>query len=313
MMPIPIVKALIQGQPPARRLFVPLIFALAAKLENIALSNFVGNPTKIANNLVALYQRLRTDGVICYFDLFILGEALGGRLDWSSGSPTFDRPARETALKMLRQVPGNVKQQGRFPIALEVVRRLQGTLSNGPALVVGLPGPLRVAQQLFGHEILQAIAEEDDDAVDSFESLVGITLSVAQAFCLAGIHMLYFDELDIPLEFLPNWEDMTVALWKTIRFHGALPVLSTPHSLRLEDWTNAPLICMKPVMDKRAKLSEIPFALALPAFEECIPDVSHWFQDRQCMLVVTDGEIPYKLEIQKLEQRVAAMRSLLEN
>ena len=31
------------------------------------------------------------------------------------------------------------------------------------------------------------------------------------------------------------------------------------------------------------------------------------------MLVVTDGEIPYQLEIQKLEQRLAAMRSLLEN
>jgi Uroporphyrinogen decarboxylase (URO-D) len=313
MMPIPIVKALIQGQPSARRLFVPLIFALAAKLENIPLSNFVGNPTKIANNLVALYRRLRTDGVTCYFDLFILAEALGGRLDWSTDPPTFEKPTRETMLKMLQRVPNEIKQHGRLPVALEVVHRLQGTLRNGPVLVVGLPGPLRVAQQLFGQDVLQEIAEEDDDAMDSFESLVGITLSVAQAFCLAGTHMLYFDELDVPPEFLSNWEDMTVALWKTVRFHGALPVLSTPHSLQLEDWTNAPLNCVKPAVDEPRVLSGMPFALALPAFEEPIPDVSRWIQDRQCMLVVTDGEIPYQLEIQKLEQRVAAMRSLLEN
>ncbi len=131
------------------------------------------------------------------------------------------------------------------------MHRLQGTLRNGPALVVGLPGPLRVAQQLFGQEILQEIAEEDDDALGSFESLVEITLFVAQAFCLAGTHVLYFDELDVPLEFLSNWEDMTVALWKTVRFHGALPVLSTPHLLQLGDQANAPLICLKPAADEQ--------------------------------------------------------------
>ena len=313
MMPIPIVKALIQGQPPARRLFVPLIFALAAKLENILLPNFVSNPTKIANSQAALYQRLRPDGVTCYFDLFIIIEALGCRLDWNTDFPTFEKPTRETVLKMLRRVPGEVKKQGRLPVALEVVYRLQGTLRNGPALVVGLPGPLRVAEQLFGQDILQEFADEEDDALDSFESLVEIIISVAQAFCLAGTHLLYFDELDVPLEFLPNWEGMTVALWKTVRFHGALPVLSTPHSLQLEDGTNAPLICMKPKVDEPGVLSGMPFVLALPAFGEPLPDVSRWIQDRQCMLVVTDGEIPYQLEIQKLEQRVAAMRSLLEN
>jgi Uroporphyrinogen decarboxylase (URO-D) len=313
MMPIPIVKALIQGQPPARRLFVPFIFSLAAKLENIPLSNFVGNPTKIANNLVALYGRLRPDGVTCYFDLLIVAEALGCKLDWSTVSPTFERPSRESALKMLRQVPGNVTQQGRFPVALEVVHRLQGTLRNGPVLLVGLPGPLCVAQQLFGQDILQELADEDDDALESFESLVEIIISVAQVCCLAGTNLLYFDELDIPLEFLSNWVDMTVALWKTVRFHGALPVLSTPHSLQFEDWTNAPLICMKPAVDEPGVLSGMPFVLALPAFGEPLPDVSRWIRDRQCMLVVTDGEVPYQLEIQKLEQRVAAMRSLLEN
>jgi len=311
MMPVPIVKALIQGNPPVRRLFVPLIFSLAAKLEDIPLSTFVSNPTKIANSLFALYQRLHPDGVTCYFDLFMLVEALGGSLDWSEDSPTFVRPTRETALKMLRQVPGEKKQSGRLPVALEVVRRLQGTLRNGPALVVGLPGPIRVAQQLFGQDFLQELVEEEDVALDSFESLVEITISVAQAFCLAGVHLLYFDELDVPIELVSNWEDMLVALWKTVRFHGALPVLSTPHPLQWEDRANAPMICMKPEVDEQQALSEAPFALALPAWGEPFPDVSPWMQASQCALMVTDGEIPYQLEIQKLEQLVTAMRSLL--
>lgn len=310
MMPVQVVKALIQGKPPERRLFVPFIFSLAAKLEDIPLSTFVSNPTKIANSLVALYQRLHPDGVTCYFDLFMLAEALGGSLDWSAASPQFEKPARETALKMLRQVPDDIKQSGRLPVALEVVRRLQGTLRNGPALVVGLPGPLRVAQQLFGQDYLQELVEEDV-ALDSFESLVEITISVSQAFCLAGVHLLYFDELDVPIEFVSNWEDMMVALWKTVRFHGALPVLATPHALQWEERANAPMMCMKPEVDEQQALSEAPFALTLPALGEPFPDVSRWMQARQCALVVTDGEIPYQLEIQKLEQLVTTMRSLL--
>jgi|GEM_PF-1700868 len=311
MMPVPVVKALIQRQHPARRLFVPLIFALAAKLENMPLQKFVSNPTKIANSLVALYQRLRPDGVTCYFDLFIIAEALGCRLDWSTGSPGLERPSRETALRMLRQVPGEIKQHGRFPVALEVVHRLQGTLRNGPALVVGLPGPLRVAQQIFGQNILQEITEEEDDALDSFESLVEIILSVVQAFCLAGTQLLYFDELDVPPEFMSSWEDMMIALWKTARFHGALPVLSTPHSAHLQDWANAPLICMKPAVDESGARTEESFALALPASGELPADVSRWIQNRRCAMVMTDGEIPYQLDIQKLEQLLTAMRSFV--
>jgi len=312
MMPISIVKTLIQGQPPARRLFVPLIFTLAAKLEDVPLSNFVVNPTKIANSLAAIHQRLRLDGVTCYYDLFLVAEALGCQLNLSTSPPALERPTRETALKMLQQ-RGDVKQRGRLPVALEVVHRLRGTLRNSPALVIGLPGPLRIAQQLFGQDVLRELAAGDDDALDSFETLVEITLSVAQAFCLAGTHLLYFDELDVPVEFLAIWQETMVAVWKTVRFHGALPVLSTPQPLQFEDPANAPLLCLKPVPGDQAPLSGMPFALALPAMGETFPDISRWLRAKECALMTTDGEIPYQLEIQKLQQHVAAMRSLFES
>src|SRR5262249_17776028 len=156
------------------------------------------------NSLVAIYQRLRPDGVTCYFDLFLIVEALGCRLDWSTSPPTFGRPSREAVLNMLQQTPSEVKQHGRLPAALDVVHRVQGTLRTGPALVVGLPGPLLMAQQLFGQDVLRELVEKEEDTLDGFETLVEITLSIAQAFCLAGTHLLYFDELAVPVEFLPD-------------------------------------------------------------------------------------------------------------
>ena len=76
MMPVPIVKALIQGKPPLRRLFVPLIFSLAAKLEVIPLSTFVSNPTKISKNLVALYQRQRNAYIVVVAMMAICGRII---------------------------------------------------------------------------------------------------------------------------------------------------------------------------------------------------------------------------------------------
>lgn len=291
---------------------MPLIFALAAKLEGVPLASFVVNPTKIANSLVALYQRLRLDGITCYFDLLLIAEALGCRQDWQEDLPALERPSRDAALKMLRLPPNEVKQRGRLPIALEVVHRLQATLRSGPALVVGLPGPLRVAQQFFGQDVWRDPTFKED-RLDSLETVVEIMLSVTQAFCLAGADLLYFDEPDVTAEFFPDWESATVALWKTVRFHGALPVLSTPQPLQFEDQSSGPLLCLKAAQDEQEPLPEGPFALALPALGEVLPDVSRWMRVDQCALVTTDGEIPYQLEIQKLEQRVAALRSLLKS
>jgi hypothetical protein len=67
------------------------------------------------------------------------------------------------------------------------------------------------------------------------------------------------------------------------------------------------------VQDEQERLPEMPFAFALPTVGEIFPDVSRWLRAKQCALVTTDGEIPYRLKIQKLQQHVAAMRSLLES
>jgi hypothetical protein len=120
---------------------------------------------------------------------------------------------------------------------------------------------------------------------------------------------LYFDELDVPVEFLPDWESAMVAVWKTVRFHDALPVLSTPQALKLEDLANAPLLCLKPVPGEQVSFPEMSFALALPVVGETFPDVLRWMRAKQCALVTTYGEFPYQMEIQKLQQHVAAMRS----
>src|SRR5438309_7397759 len=73
-------KGLLSGIVPSRPLFLPIVFSLGAKVENVPLGTFLGNPTKISSALRQMRTHLRSDGVACYFDPYLEVEALGATL-----------------------------------------------------------------------------------------------------------------------------------------------------------------------------------------------------------------------------------------
>lgn len=300
-----------RGQPPARRLFIPLIFTLAAKLEDIALPTFLTNPTKIANALTAIHYRLHTDGVVGYYDLTLVAEALGCRLDWHTVPPGIAAPRAVEIMGNMQLSPYELKNRGRIPVALDVVRRLHMTLRDESALLVGLPGPLRLAQQLFGNDFAGRFAAGDSDTGDIFDTLTEMILHLSQAFCLAGTHLVLVDEAAIPASVLRRWESAMVPLWNAIRFHEALPVLRTDTVIQARDLAEGPLLCQKPGQRNESPLLEHSFALALPIAEALPVDITRWVSANNCVLITTDGEIPYQMEIQNLQRVIAEMRSIL--
>ncbi len=310
-MPRSIIRNLIRGQPPTRQLFIPLIFTLAAKLDGIPLPTFLTNPTKIANALTAIHHRLHTDGVVGYFDLTLVAEALGCQLDWHSVPPVIAVPQAEAILKKMQLNPHELKERGRIPVALEVVQRLHMTLRDGPALLVGLPGPLRLAQQLFGKDFAGRLNTGDGEAEDILDTLTEMILYLSQAFCLVGTHLLVIDEEVVPAAVMQQWESAMVALWNAIRFHGALPILCADSSIQFRDLAGALLICLAPQSGNESPVPDRPFALALPTVEAQPLDITRWISSNHCVLITTDGEIPYQTEIQNLQQRITAMRSIL--
>src|ERR1700692_2493219 len=89
-----ILKDLVHGGAPSRPLFVPIVFALGSRIENLSLRAFLANPTRISNSLRQTRPHLRSDGVSCYFDPLLEAEALGGTLEWRSDNepPTLRWP-----------------------------------------------------------------------------------------------------------------------------------------------------------------------------------------------------------------------------
>ena len=310
-MPRSIIRALIRGQPAARPLFLPVIFTLAARLEDIPLPTFVRNPTKIANALTAIHRRLKTDGMTGYFDLSLVAEALGCELDWNATPPAIIAPQRETLLTNIQLSPQELNNRGRIPVALEVIQRLTITLRNGPALLAALPGPLRLASQLFGQDFVARLSHDKSEAVDIFEMLTELLHHLAQAFCLVETHILLIDEEMVPDPLWEQWESAMVASWNAMRFHGTLPVLRLRSATHTRSIAGTPLICLVPPFDDPSPVPQQPFAVALPATQAPLKDCTRWTTAKSCVLVMTDGEIPYSSEIHDLQHTITALRSTL--
>ena len=215
-------KGLLQGISPERPLFLPIIFALGAKIENTPLPAYLTNPTKISSAQRQIRARVHSDGVSCYFDPNLEAEALGATIEW----PTNDAPPKLHWPQNLRS-PEEAAKHPRVAVAAEVIHRLKSLLRDEPLLLAGVSGPFTLAthlQQSAGRESIRS-----DDLPDSAVELAAATITqVATKLVEAGANVIFISE-----EILPTLTPQTAEVWAStlapainiIRFYQALPLL----------------------------------------------------------------------------------------
>ena len=224
------VRGLLQSIAPARPLFLPIVFSLGARIENISLRNFLTNPTKISNALRQIRTHLRSDGVTCYFDPYLEAEALGGVLDWESDarhpSLRWPQPSHDGELPEGLCAPDEAAKRGRVPIAIEVIRRLKPLVRDDFLLVAGVTGPLTLAAQLA--QINTSESARKQSPPDSALSLAAdVTPVVARALVEAGANVILIREELLPssADARADWASRLAPTINIIRFYEALPVL----------------------------------------------------------------------------------------
>ena len=229
--PRQILRDLLHGIAPARPLFVPIVFALGARVENLPLRVFVANPTKISNALRQIRGPARTDGVSCYFDPLLEAEALGGTLEWDSEGQRarlrWPAASERGQLPAGLASPEDMLKRGRIPVALDVIRRLKALLREESLLMAGVSGPFTLAAQLTGLLGRAAVTREDlsDSALDVATAAV---MRVSKAFAEAGANLVFLREEILPsprAETSEEWASMLTPIFNIIRFYEALPVL----------------------------------------------------------------------------------------
>ena len=223
-------RDLLQGIAPPRPLFLPIVFSLGARIENLPLRSFLSNPTKITNALRQISGRLPADGITCYFDPYLEVEALGADLRWQSDGqlPTvcWPAPARKGELPQSLRSPEAAVKAGRIGIPAEVIRRLTSLVRDDALLMAGVSGPFTLAASF-----LQIVEQEwvDNGVSSSALDLAAAMLTqTSSLFVEAGAQVILIHEGVLPPlsdESADDWANRLSPVFNIIRFYGALPVL----------------------------------------------------------------------------------------
>jgi hypothetical protein len=227
-------KGLLDGVPPDRPLFVPVVFSLGARIENLALQAFLNNPTRICSALRQTQGHLRADGLVCYSDVFLEAEALGGTLQWDAQRSSASLKWPSTAFA--GTLPGNLRSTlessggGRVPMACEVLRRMAALPQRDFSLAVTVSGPFSLAARLL--QLDESYERGVNDFSDDVLELANSTITqIASSFLEAGAELILIQE-----DILPHYSAENCAAWaaalaptiNVVRFYQAVPVLRIP-------------------------------------------------------------------------------------
>jgi hypothetical protein len=232
--PRQLLQAFLQGAPPARPLFLPIIFSHGARIEGVPLDVFLTNPTKISNALRQIRGRVRADGVTCYFDSLLEAEALGATVERAGddGPRTlrWPRPSQAGDLPQGLRSPEEAATSGRVGVAVEVIKRLKAILRDDCLLMAGLSGPYTLAAQL-----LQLNADGSRPAQDfsapALDLAADTMTAIARALLEAGATAIIIHEETLPIlshDAAADWASRLGTTINIVRFYQALPVLLLP-------------------------------------------------------------------------------------
>jgi hypothetical protein len=145
-----------------RPVFVPIIYRLAARIEQTPLADMVSNPTSYANVLEGAWKLLKQDAIVTNFDPGVEAEIFGCQVDWRD-----DYKLPTTLVWTNCELSGaSLENSGRLPILLEVTKRLVQTRGREVAIIGMMTGPCSLAKNISTNAV--------PDREYSFEEIIAL-------------------------------------------------------------------------------------------------------------------------------------------
>ena len=326
--PRQMVKGLLQGIAPPRPLFLPIVFSTGARVENLALRAFLGNPTKICNAQRQMRSYLRADGVSCYFDPFLEVEALGGVLQWTAEHqpPTvqWPQPAEPGELPEDLRSPEDAVTSGRVAVAVDVVRRMSALLRDDSLLMAGVTGPFTLAARLTQLETGDAWRTRELPEA-ALELAAAVITRISSTLVEAGANLIVIQENVLPAlsaERCAMWASSLAPACNVIRFYEALPVLLLTDGSAFADNSDVilqrswdcllcpalkgiPSQALGAVPERRSAAMGIALPLEIfqlddPGLEACRGSLRQMVSELRPAILTTAGDVPAQTDMKRL-------------
>jgi uroporphyrinogen decarboxylase len=157
--------------------WVPFAGVHAGKLAGYDATEVLTDPDKLFESLMAVNRLYKPFGQPIVFDLQVEAECLGCDLRWAKNGPpsVASHPLEDEAVVPCEcTIP--TSRSGRFPMILDVMKRMKEAVGETTALYGLICGPFTLASHLRGNDIFMDMFDDEE----YMDSLLAFTAEVAR-------------------------------------------------------------------------------------------------------------------------------------
>lgn len=210
--------------------FLPFVYGMAARLEQISVQEMASEPGALSRCLRNAQRLFGYDGILTSFDLTLEAEACGCQVSWDADgmtrvvAPVF---AEERAVSSFDV--STIERKGRLPVVLEAAKRLCQELRGAVPVVGVVTGPWTLASYLRGEGLTEELKKGSNAAAQRIlELAVEVALRVTRCYCEAGVNIVAIAEDFLPeqgFHVFRSQKGLLDSVWNVIRYYRVNSVL----------------------------------------------------------------------------------------
>lgn len=195
MLPKERIFNVLSNKPVDRVPWVPFAGIHAGKLKGYTAQEILKDGDKLYESLMEVNRLYKPDGQPVIFDLQIEAECLGCELQWEEYSPPsikshpLDGDEDEPPV-----VPCDctipTPESGRFPMILDVMRRMKESVGDTTALYGLITGPFTLASHLRGNNIFTDMFDFDEEVEELLDFCAKVSCASAEYMIDAGMDVI---------------------------------------------------------------------------------------------------------------------------
>jgi MtaA/CmuA family methyltransferase len=190
-----LVRNALAGQPVPRVPVGPLAVHFCARVAGITLREYTTRARLLAESVIRYYEQFRPDAVWVSADTWVSAEAMGARVGATDDDQPFGGvgpPLLRNAPDLERIPPPDPHTQGRYPLMLEALRRVEAALGREVFIVACFDQfPFSLAAALLGiSEVMLRLSDDPPFVEAVMERALEYGLAYGRALAEAGADLL---------------------------------------------------------------------------------------------------------------------------